>query len=293
MGQEQASMMLGRLCCSRSKAVTIANVKRCKIIPGLMLVLGSEDLSTHAKQSASWALRRLTEVSEKMRTDLCGNRDFLLASSRIISGHAQAASIYANPVLSSSVNGMHHSSPSQTSSSSRRSSKHTSPVLQPADAHSQSRPRRMTSQLEHANNDSDFVSQPTVTFHRRLSAPDMVTPARAESSILSFDEFNERSPSCDCGTLPPIANKSPVQHSGHPPRSVDKRPSPDCSPEISYRSLSVQLPPLSGHGSADGVSMPAHGKHTNEHSSRAHTAGTMGPFFFAPDAFLLLFCIYF
>jgi hypothetical protein len=284
VGREQCCMILGRLCCSRSKAVVIAKVKRCKVVSGLVQALSTEEICPHAKQAASWALRRLTEVSNKMRTDLCGSREFLVAAAKIISGHSQPSSLYFKPGL---LHGLHNTSATwshATPSSSRRSSTHVSPTLQPEDMHMVTRQHRKIPSLEQQSNTNGEARTLSVhTISRRLSMPDF-SPIRGN---------NVKSPN-EASMLPPLIQRVRSQSVVNvndvaiPERTFSQgsacssaRTSPTCSPTLSHSGTAPvgMLPPLAHHAYDDASysSMPVHWKHAHERTThRGQIEGEIG-----------------
>jgi hypothetical protein len=285
VGQEQCCLILGRLCCSRSKAAVIAKAKRCKFVSGLMQALSSEEICQHAKQAASWALRRLTEVSNKMRTDLCLSREFLAAAARIISGHPQPSSLYFKPAMH---NGSHSSSMifgHATPSSSRRSSTFTSPAMHPEDMNNTARQHRKFPPLdeEHATNGEAPTLSPHV-ISRRLSMPDF-SPVRANSHKSAGDavmlpQLVQRSRSHSVAVHNDMDMPAPVRTLSHGSAYSSMRSTPTCSPTLTHSNtapMAGMLPPLSSsYDDASYSSMPAGGKHAHERRAhRGHLDGEM------------------
>jgi hypothetical protein len=82
LGQEPASLVLAALCTSYQNVLVMS--KQRKIVKGLVCILGDVNCNEHTKKGASYVLRRLTEISNKIRVELGSDREALQLIGRIM-----------------------------------------------------------------------------------------------------------------------------------------------------------------------------------------------------------------
>jgi hypothetical protein len=82
LGQEPASLVLAALCTSYQNVLVMS--KQRKIVKGLVCIIGDVNCNEHTKKAASYVLRKLTEVSNKVRIELGSDRESLQLMGKVM-----------------------------------------------------------------------------------------------------------------------------------------------------------------------------------------------------------------